>query len=76
MSELILDIQGLTKEFILPNKETLTACDQLSFTAKKGQTIGIVGESGSGKSTLVNMLMLMETPTQGKIHYREKIFSI
>ncbi|SES73224.1 peptide/nickel transport system ATP-binding protein [Enterococcus malodoratus] len=72
MSELILDIQGLTKEFILPNKETLTACDQLSFTAKKGQTIGIVGESGSGKSTLVNMLMLMETPTQGKIHYREK----
>lgn len=72
MSEIILEVDGLTKEFILPNKERLTACDQLSFIAKKGETLGIVGESGSGKSTLVNMLMLMEAPTQGSIHFQGK----
>ena len=72
MLETILTIEGLTKEYPLPDKRTLTACDQLSILVKKGQTLGIVGESGSGKSTLVNMLMLMERPTAGKIYYREK----
>ncbi|MGM0216216.1 ABC transporter ATP-binding protein [Enterococcus sp. AZ109] len=72
MSEVILEVQHLTKEFTLPNKEILTACDGISFTMEKGETIGIVGESGSGKSTLVKMLMLMEPPTQGEIIYRGK----
>lgn len=70
MSEKILEISDVTKEFLLPNKERLVACDKLSFCVKKGETLGIVGESGSGKSTLVNMLMLMETPTKGSINYR------
>ena len=72
MSETILKVSGLTKEFLFPNKKKLTACNQLSFSLKKGQTLGIVGESGSGKSTLVNMLMLMESPTAGTIHYLDK----
>ncbi|GCF95192.1 ABC transporter ATP-binding protein [Enterococcus florum] len=72
MGEPILEIHDLSKTFVLANKEQLTACDQLSFSVNKGETVGIVGESGSGKSTLVNMLMLMEPPTSGKILYRGK----
>lgn len=72
MSEMVLEVSELTKDFTLPNKEVLTACNQLTFTVEKGETLGIVGESGSGKSTLVNMLMLMEEPTHGSIHFHGK----
>lgn len=72
MLETILKVENLTKKFVLPDKECLTACNQLSFSLKRGETLGIVGESGSGKSTLVNMLMLMEKPTAGTIHFQGK----
>lgn len=72
MSEPLLKVTDLTKEFLRSNQTILTACDKVSFTVEKGQTLGIVGESGSGKSTLVNMLMLLEKPTSGKITYRHQ----
>ncbi|MEO0454415.1 MAG: ABC transporter ATP-binding protein [Verrucomicrobiota bacterium] len=39
----------------------------ISFTIKKGERIGIVGESGSGKSTLVNLLFRFYDPVSGRI---------
>jgi HlyB family type I secretion system ABC transporter len=39
----------------------------LSFTARSGQTIAIVGRSGSGKSTLIKLLQIMYQPTHGRI---------
>ncbi|MGG5373303.1 ABC transporter ATP-binding protein [Enterococcus sp. AZ196] len=72
MSETLLTIQELTKEYILSNGKKLTACNELSLSIKKGQTLGVVGESGSGKSTLANMLMLIEKPTKGSIFYHDK----
>lgn len=70
MAETILTVHELSKDFVLPNQEILSACSHLNFSVAKGETIGIVGESGSGKSTLVKMLMLMEPPTEGTIAYR------
>ena len=35
----------------------ITSLDRVSFTIKKGDTVGIIGQSGSGKSTLINLLM-------------------
>lgn len=32
------------------------ALEDISFTAEKGQTIGIIGGTGSGKSTLINLI--------------------
>lgn len=72
MAETILTVHQLSKDFILPNQEVLSACSGLSFSIAKGETVGIVGESGSGKSTLVKMLMLMEPPTEGTIDYHGK----
>ncbi len=39
----------------------------VSFIAKKGETIGIIGATGSGKSTLVNLIMRFYDATQGRI---------
>lgn len=45
-------------------EESLT---DVSFCAKKGQTIGVIGGTGSGKSTLVNLIPRFYDATSGKI---------
>ena len=39
----------------------------ISFTAKKGQTIGVIGGTGSGKSTLVNLIARLYDVTDGAV---------
>jgi ATP-binding cassette subfamily B protein len=43
------------------------AIDQISFEAKKGETIAFVGPSGAGKSTLVKLLVGLYEPQEGEI---------
>lgn len=50
------------------HKDAEPAIENISFVAKKGETIGIIGGTGSGKSTLVNMLPAFYRPTEGKIY--------
>jgi len=46
---------------------TVKAVDGVSFTLKRGQTLGLVGESGCGKSTTGLAAIRMLTPTGGRI---------
>lgn len=41
--------------------------ENVNFTAKPGQTIGILGETGSGKTTLVNLIARFYDPTSGQV---------
>lgn len=50
------------------HKDASPAISDISFVAKKGETIGIIGGTGSGKSTIVNMLPAFYKPTKGKIY--------
>jgi oligopeptide/dipeptide ABC transporter ATP-binding protein len=70
----LLVVEDLVKYFpvtrgIVFQKEvaSVKAVDGISFTVKKGETLGVVGESGCGKSTMARCIMRLLDPTGGKI---------
>ena len=55
--ELILEAKHVTKKYPASHNRTLTACNDVSLSFYKGQTLGVVGESGCGKSTFMRMVV-------------------
>ena len=49
---------------------TVKANEQLTFSARRGETLAIVGESGCGKSTFARVLVGLETTSRGDITFR------
>jgi peptide/nickel transport system ATP-binding protein len=74
MAEELLAVDNLLKHFpvtrgIIFQKEVarVRAVDGVSFTIKKGETLGVVGESGCGKSTMARCVMRLLDSTGGSI---------
>jgi peptide/nickel transport system ATP-binding protein len=70
----LLVVDNLVKHFpvtrgIIFQKEvaSVKAVDGVSFTVKKGETLGVVGESGCGKSTMARCVMRLLDPTDGRV---------
>jgi len=62
MSETVLEVKDLKTSFFT-RRGIIKAVDGVSFTIKKGETLGIVGESGSGKSiTCLSIIRLVPQP--------------
>lgn len=58
-------------------KNNVNQLDDISFTLKKGQTLGIIGATGSGKTTIVNLILRFYEAQQGRIlFYDEPIENI
>ena len=68
----LLEAEHLTKIFTQRGKESFKAVDDVSFTLKPGETLGIVGESGSGKSTLAKMITRLTDITEGTLKFEGK----
>lgn len=66
--DVVVDVHDLRKTFKVGRGTHVTvAVDDVSFTVRRGECLGIVGESGSGKSTLAKLLLGIEVPDSGTI---------
>src|SRR5207302_8778259 len=65
----LLIARDLRKHFPVKGSggKSVKAVDGVSFTLRKGETLGIVGESGCGKSTLARLLLHLLTPDAGEL---------
>ncbi len=75
MSEKLLEVNGLKKYFKVKNG-LLHAVDDVSFSIKAGETLGVVGESGCGKSTTGRLVLRLLEPTSGKIYFDGQDISV
>ena len=72
--DLVLDVRNLCKEFpveqgVLSSRLAgkVSAVQDVSFSIKRGETLGLVGESGCGKSTTARCIMRLQDLTSGEV---------
>ena len=68
----LLEIKDLKKHFTVGKDTYLKAVDGISFSIKKGETLGLVGESGCGKSTVGRLITQLYEVSGGEILYEGK----
>ncbi len=67
-AETLVEAAGLTKEYPREGGHARVA-DDVSFTIRRGETLGLVGESGSGKSTVARMILRLIEPSAGAVRF-------
>ena len=75
----LLEVHDLTKHFPLSQPAlfgiarkrvgTIHAVEGVSFTVRRGETLGLVGESGCGKTTTARLVLRALRPTRGEIRF-------
>ena len=75
----ILEVEKLTKDFIPPlsfgklikfgfkHRNPIRALDNISFSLKKGQILGVLGPNGAGKTTLLKTIATLILPDKGSV---------
>ena len=77
-SDVLLEVKNLKKYFVVGKNffgkptQYLRAVDNVSFTLKKGKTLGIVGESGCGKTTMGRTILRLYDVTGGEVWFNGK----
>ena len=63
----VVDVKGLGKIYGKKNEKQYQALNDVNFSVKNGEFVGIMGASGSGKTTLLNILSTLDQPTFGSV---------
>lgn len=69
MPDTLIKLTNITK--VYPGVQPVYALDNINLEISRGEFISIVGPSGSGKSTLMNVLGLLDKPSEGTLFYEE-----
>ncbi len=78
LGEDLVQVEHLTKFFpvraglLQRTVNWVKAVDDVSFTVKKGETLGLVGESGCGKTTVGRSMLRLIEPSSGSVHFDGK----
>ncbi len=76
---IILEVRHLKKHFFLTSSVVMQkvvgiikAVDDVSFSIRRGETLGLVGESGCGKTTTGRCILHLDRPTSGEVIFAGK----
>ena len=76
MSDILVEVRHLKEYFNINtgmfSSTPLKAVDDVSFSIRRGETLGLVGESGCGKTTAGRTLLHLYKPTDGEIWFDGK----
>lgn len=61
----IIELDSIIKRFYIGQPNELQILNGISLTVRQGEFVSIVGASGSGKSTLMNIIGILDRPTEG-----------
>jgi peptide/nickel transport system ATP-binding protein len=71
----LLQVENVSRHFpghrtgLFSRAEPTRAVDGVSFAVRSGHSVALVGQSGCGKSTLARMILALDRPTGGAIHF-------
>ncbi|MCD2201608.1 ABC transporter ATP-binding protein [Halobacterium sp. KA-4] len=63
----VIELDDVVKRYE-SGAETITALKGVDFHADRGEMVTVVGPSGSGKSTMLNLIGLLDAPTNGSVY--------
>lgn len=64
----IIQMNNIKKRYFEGKPNEIQVLNGINLSVEKGEFIAIVGESGSGKSTIMNILGVLDKPSEGEYY--------